>query len=205
MLKLAPTASALVLFAGIYAQAGQWDIDHTHSSVNFTVRHMVVSKVSGNFSDFDGTIEMEATPEGGINLAGAKATIAIKATSISTDNQKRDDHLRSADFFDAANHPELTFVSTKVVPGEGNKFALVGNLTIRGVTKEVTFEGEMNGVINDPWGNTRAGFSATATINRQDFGVSWSKMIDNGGLVVSDEVEITVELELVQEKPQVQG
>ncbi|HOD67749.1 MAG TPA: YceI family protein, partial [candidate division Zixibacteria bacterium] len=154
---------------------------------------------------FDGNLEMAQAADGKLELASAKVSMTAKAASINTDNDKRDEHLRSADFFDAATYPELTFVSKKVIPGEGDKFKLIGDLTIRGVTKEVTFDGTLNGVVTDFMGNTRAGFSAAATINRQDFGVSWSKLLDNGGLVAGDNVDIIIEIEAVLPKPESKG
>ncbi|MDX9856970.1 MAG: YceI family protein [candidate division Zixibacteria bacterium] len=178
------------------AVAADWKLDVTHSEVGFTVRHMVVSKVNGQFTEFDGVI----TGFDGTTLEGGAVTFTAKSASINTDNVDRDKHLKSPDFFAVEEHPELKFVSTKVVPGEGNRFQLMGDLTIRGVTKPVTFDCEFNGVVTDPWGNTRAGFSATADINRQDFGVSWSKSLDAGGLVVSDNVQINIEIEAVQAK-----
>ncbi len=178
------------------AAAADWKLDASHSEVGFTVRHMVVSKVSGQFTEFDGVI----TGFDGTKLAGGAVTITAKSASINTDNADRDKHLKSPDFFAVEEHPELKFVSTEVVPGEGNRFQLVGDLTIRGVTKPVTFDCEFNGLVTDPWGNTRAAFSAAAEINRQDFGVSWSKSLDAGGLVVSDNVQINLEIQAVQAK-----
>ncbi|HPC11657.1 MAG TPA: YceI family protein [candidate division Zixibacteria bacterium] len=205
MLKKAALASSVVLAAGAGVSAAQWEIDRAHSSIGFSVRHMVVSKVPGKFTDFDGNLEMAQAADGKLDLASAKVSMTAKAASINTDNDKRDEHLRSADFFDAATYPELTFVSKKVIPGEGDKFKLIGDLTIRGVTKEVTFDGTLNGVVTDFMGNTRAGFSAAATINRQDFGVSWSKLLDNGGLVAGDNVDIIIEIEAVLPKPESKG
>lgn len=202
MLKpLSLVAAAVMLSAGT-GDAADWKIDRTHSSIGFTVRHMMVSKVPGTFAEFAGNVVAEPSADGQLDLAKAQVSITVKSASIDTENANRDDHLRSADFFDAANFPELTFVSTKVAPGEGGKFQLVGNLTARGVTKEVTFDCEFNGMITDPRGNLKAGFSARGSINRQDFGISWSKLMDNGGVVVSDNVDIDIELALVQVKPE---
>jgi polyisoprenoid-binding protein YceI len=122
----------------------------------------------------------------------------IQVASIDTDDKKRDDHLRGADFFDVEKFPAMTFKSKKVIPGEDGKFQLLGDLTIKGITKEVTFDVEFNGAIKDPWGGTRAGFSAGTSINRQDFGISWNKALDTGGLMVGNTVNITMEVELVK-------
>jgi polyisoprenoid-binding protein YceI len=204
MLKRLSLSLAALVFAAGAVSAAEWKIDRTHSSIGFQVRHMVVSKVPGNFTDFTGTVQAEPTADGQIDLAKAQVSMTVQTASINTENENRDEHLKSADFFDAATHPELTFTSTKIVPLDGGKFQLVGNLTMRGVTKEVTFDGEFNGVVTDPRGNTKAGFSARGSINRQDFGVSWSKALDNGGLVVSDNVDIIIELAVVQVKPEAQ-
>lgn len=185
--------SAMIL-AGLIAlfgvsRAEVWKVDPAHSSVGFTVRHLVVTKVNGQFTDFDGEITYD-----GKDLSKGSVTFTVQAKSISTDNQRRDDHLRSADFFAVDSFPTLTFKSTKIVPGEGDNFKMTGDLTIRGITKEVTFDCTANGTIA-AFGGTRAGFSATATINRQDFKVSWSKTLDGGGLVAGDEVKLNIEIE----------
>ena len=192
--RLVPAvALSLVLSAGV--SAAEWNIDQAHSSIGFSVTHMVISKVPGHFSKFEGTASFDPA-----NVAGGQVAITIQTASISTDNEKRDDHLRSADFFDAETYPEITFTSTKVIPGDGKKFQIIGDLTIRGVTKPVTFDAELIGTVKDPMGSNRAGFSATTTINRQDFGVNWSRALDSGGLVAGDKVDINVSLELVEAK-----
>jgi polyisoprenoid-binding protein YceI len=185
--------AAIVLFAlmGI-ANAQTWKVDPAHTSVGFTVRHMVVTKVNGQFTDFDGEINWD-----GKDLSKASVTFTVQSKSINTDNEKRDGHLRSADFFAVDSFPTLTFTSTKIVPGDGDKFTMTGNLTIRGVTKEVTFDCTFNGTVS-AFGGERAGFSATTTINRQDFKVSWSKTLDSGGLVAGNDVIINLEVEAVK-------
>lgn len=175
------------------AKAATWQIDVVHSNIGFKVSHMVISKVSGKFDDFQGTVEFEKG-----QLADASAVVTVKMASIDTDDEKRDDHLRSADFFDVEKFPTMKFVSTKVIPGEGNKFQLVGELTIKDVTREVTFDAEFNGVATGFGGERRAGFSAETTINRQDFNVEWSKTLDAGGLVVGDDVDLEIDIELVE-------
>ncbi len=191
MLKRFITAGVLLLALAAASQAEQWTLDKAHSSIGFSVRHLVVSKTRGHFSDFNGTVAFD-----GKDLAQGKVEFTIQTASIDTDDQKRDDHLRSDDFLNAEKFPTMTFVSREVVPGEGNKFMLIGDLTIRDVTKEATFDCEFSGVVVDPWGNTKAGFSAQTTVNRQDFNVKWNKTLDAGGVVVGDDVSIVVELEL---------
>ena len=193
MFKYLSSILALVLMLSVSAGAAEWNIDAPHSSVGFSVRHLVVSKTTGHFSDFSGTVNFD-----GENVAGGTAEWTIQVASIDTDDKKRDDHLRGADFFDAEKFPTMTFKSSKVIPGEDGSFQLVGNLTIKDVTKEVTFDVEFNGVINDPWGGTRAGFSAGTKIDRQDFGMSWNKALDAGGVVVGNTVSIMIEVELVK-------
>ena len=184
---------ALVLMLSVSAGAAEWNIDAPHSSVGFSVRHLVVSKTTGHFTAFSGTVSFD-----GQNVAGGSAEWTIQVASVDTDDQKRDDHLRGADFFDAEKFPAMTFKSTKVIPGEDGSFQLVGDLTIKGMIREVTFDCEFNGVISDPWGGTRAGFSAGAKIDRQDFGMTWNKALDTGGVVVGNTVNIMIEVELVK-------
>ena len=192
MLKSIARGIAVLSVVGLTsANAETWNIDASHSSVGFTVKHLMVSKVHGLFRDFAGSIEWDGT-----NLSAGSVQFTIQSASISTDNEKRDGHLKSADFFAVDSFPTLSFKSTKVTPGEGENFKLTGDLTIRGITKEVTFDCTFNGTQKTPWGFTAASFSAITTINRQDFKVSWSKSLDGGGVVVSDEVKIAIELEV---------
>ena len=192
MRKAIVTTASLLL---VLASLTRAELDIPHSSVGFSVRHMVVTKTHGKFNDFTGYIEFD-----GKNVEKGSVEITAQVASIDTDNKKRDDHLRSPDFFDAGKFPAMTFKSKKVIKGSGSEFKLVGDLTIRDVTKEVTFDCEFNGLIDDPMGNTRAGFSATAKINRQDFNVKWSQKLDAGGLVVGDEVKISLEIEAIKAK-----
>jgi polyisoprenoid-binding protein YceI len=193
MRKAIVIAASLLLILASLTRAEKWELDIPHSSVGFSVRHMVVTKTHGKFNDFTGYIDFD-----GKNIEKGSAEITVQIVSIDTDNKTRDDHLRSPDFFDAEKFPTMTFKSKKVIKGSGSEFKLVGDLTIRDVTKEVTFDCEFNGLINDPMGNTRAGFSATSKINRQDFNVKWSKKLDTGGLVVGDEVKIAIEIEAIK-------
>ena len=195
-MKAVRVAIVLALTAGMAAPAAakEWTIDPAHTTVSFKVSHLVVSRVSGKFTEFSGTIVYDD------DLSKGSVSVTIQAASIDTDNEDRDKHLRSPDFLDAEKFPTITFRSKKVIPGEGNRFRLVGDLTIKGITREVTFDCKFGGTVTDPWGNTRMGFAATATINRQDFGVSWNKTLDTGGLVVGNEVELTIEGEAILKK-----
>jgi len=186
--RVAAVATGLALVAGT-AGAAEWEIDKAHSSVQFKVSHMVITKVTGRFGDVSGKLTFD-----GKDLAGGTVEMQVAVGSINTDNENRDNHLKSDDFFNAETYPYITFKSKKVIPGDGNKFKLVGDLTIRDVTREVTFDCEFYGLAETGQG-TKSGFEATTRINRQDFGVKWSKTLDNGGLVAGNDVDIVVELE----------
>ena len=192
-------AFALLALSAIGIQAEEWKVDRVHSSVNFTVKHMMVSKVNGQFTDFDGAVNLDRG-----DMSKTTVNFTIKTASINTDNERRDGHLRSGDFFLADSFPDITFSSTQVIPVSDSKYKLVGNLTIRGVTKEVTFDCTNNGYVDTPQAE-RSGFTATTTINRMDYGVKWDKTLDGGGLVVSNDVLITVELQIVKPKPEAKG
>jgi polyisoprenoid-binding protein YceI len=183
--------TAVLLFSAQLVSAAVYKVDPVHSQVQFTVDHLVFFKVSGMFIDYQGELEADSATK---SLTSAKAT--IKVASVDTREKKRDDHLRSADFFDAANHPELTFVSKKV-EGNGDAITVHGDLTIRGTTKQVALKGAFRGANTDPWGNVRAGFSASTVINRHDYGLNWNKALETGGFVVGDDVTINLEIEAV--------
>jgi polyisoprenoid-binding protein YceI len=170
--------------------AGTWTIDPVHSEVGFSVRHMMVSKVRGKFTTFSGEIVTGETP------AGSSVTAEIDLASISTGHDQRDDHIRSADFFEVENYPKMTYRSTAVREDDGD-YIVDGELTLKGVTKSVPLRLELNGFGPDPFGGTRAGFSATAEINRRDFNVNFNAPMQNGGVVVSDKVTIHLEIEAV--------
>lgn len=172
--------------------AATWEIDKVHSSIGFTVRHMVVSKVAGRFDDFSGTINFD-----GKDFAAAAVTVSINPASINTANANRDNHLKNPDFFAADSLPQMGFKSKKVIAGKDGSFKIIGDLTMRGVTKEVTLDAVFNGTMTAQ-SDTRAGFSATTTINRQDWGVSWSKTLDTGGLAVGNDVNIILEIQAHQ-------
>lgn len=167
-----------------------WNVDASHTTVSFVVRHMMVSKVRGDFSDIEGKIEGD--PE---NLENVKVSFRIGVDSISTNNEDRDNHLRSADFFDVENHPNMTFESTKIEKVSDNEYKLTGNLTIRGTTKETTFDVEYLGKGKNPWGVEVVGFEANTTISRKEFGLTWNQALESGGVLVSDEVKIEIALE----------
>ncbi|HEX9652725.1 MAG TPA: YceI family protein, partial [bacterium] len=166
-----------------------------HSSVGFSVKHLVISNTKGEFSDFAGTIMLDEN-----DITKSSLEVTIKTASISTHDDKRDAHLRSADFFDVEKHPEITFKSKKVEKTSAG-YQLTGDLTIRGVTKEVSFPFTLVGPVPDPWGGKRLAAQASVTVNRQEFGVSWNKTLDGGGLLVGDEVTINIEVEAVHAKP----
>ncbi|MBX5482803.1 MAG: YceI family protein [Myxococcaceae bacterium] len=170
-----------------------WNIDTSHSEILFTVRHMVVAKVRGSFKKWGGTVELD--PE---NLADAKVAIQIDAASIDTRDEKRDGHLRSADFFDVERFKELRFEATRIDAQPGQKsFTLHGDLEIRGVKKPVSLQGEFLGSGKDPWGNLRTFFRVEGKINRKDFGLNWNQALEMGGVLVGEEVEMEGNLELV--------
>lgn len=172
-------------------QAGTYTVDGAHSNVEFAVKHMMITTVKGRFSDVKGTIEI---PENG----EPKVDVTIAAASIDTRTEARDNHLRSADFFDVEKYPELRFVSTKAQRTDDG-YKLVGDLTIRGVTKPVTLAVTEEGVGTDPWGNQKAAFSATGKFNRSEFGLSWNAALETGGVLVSDEVKLSIDAQLVKQ------
>jgi polyisoprenoid-binding protein YceI len=192
LFTLALAVSVLALATAAVAETVPYKIDPAHSQVGFSVKHFF-SKTPGRFNDYEGIINLDQK-----NLANSSVDVTIQTTSIYTNQEKRDAHLRSADFFDAEKYPTLTFKSTKVVPGEGDKFKIEGNLTMRGVTKPVVLDAEFLGAgdigINGQTMN-RAGFAATTTVNRKDYGINWNKTLDQGGMMLGDDVAITLNVE----------
>lgn len=170
--------------------AGTWEIDPSHSEVGFSVRHMMVSKVRGRFGAFSGTITT------GDSVEASSVSAEIDLSTITTGNEQRDAHLRSPDFFGTEEFPTMTFRST-AVRADGDRWIITGDLTLKGITKSVDLKTELNGIAPDAYGGTRAGFSATTQINRQDFQVTWNQAIEGGGVVVADKVDITLEIEAV--------
>lgn len=188
------TIASLTLATGAFAQTSHWDIDPAHSVVGFSVRHMMVSNVRGEFTKLTGSLEGKGT-----DVTTAKISVTIDATSVSTHEPKRDAHLSSPDFFDVAKYPALTFVSKKVEKAGEGKLKVTGALMIHGVTKEVVLDVEgPTPEMKDPWGGIRVGAHATTAINRKDFGLLWNKTLEAGGVLVGDEVAITIDVELVK-------
>lgn len=181
----APTENAIQTYA----------IDPAHSRLGFTVRHMGFSKVRGSFEQFEGIVHLASD-----DLASLEAEATVQTRSITTNAEDRDEHLRSADFFEVDSHPTITFKSTAVRDVSGSTFTLVGDLTIRGVTKTVELEGEYLGEGLDPWGGTRVAFEAETTINRKDYGLNWNQMLETGGVLVSEKVDIILEVQAVQDQ-----
>jgi polyisoprenoid-binding protein YceI len=173
--------------------AGTWTIDPVHSEVGFSVRHLMVSKVRGTFTTFEGAITVAE------NSLDSKVEATIDASTVVTGDENRDAHLRSQDFFDIEKHPKITFVSTKVQP-HGSDYVVTGDLTIHGVTRSVDLDLEFNGVSPDPWGGQRAGFSASTEISRGDYGIEFNMAVDGGGVVVGDKVKIIIEIEAILQK-----
>lgn len=169
-----------------------WNIDNSHSSIGFTVRHMVFAKVHGRFDKWTAKLEMDDA-----NVTASKVTVEIDASSINTNEEKRDGHLKSGDFLDVAKFPHVTFAS-KRVEKKGDHLHLIGDLTIHGVTKEVSLETEQTGAGKDPWGNARVAFTAKTSIARKDFGLTWNQALEAGGVLVGDKVEIEIEIQAVK-------
>lgn len=168
---------------------GTWTIDPTHTRLGFVARHAMVTKVRGSFTDFEGSLTLA-----GANPAASSITLTAQLASIDTGNADRDAHLRSPDFFDVENNPAMTFASTSVKHSDGDEFVLVGDLTIKGVTRSVEIEVELDGIVTDPFGNTRAGFEGEAEISRKDFGLTWNVPLDGGGVLVSDKIKIQLDV-----------
>lgn len=194
MKKLLLIASIALAPFSLSAQTN-WTLDKSHSSVKFSVEHLVISEVEGNFKMFDGSI---SAPTADFN--NAKINFTVDVNSINTDDEKRDGHLKSDDFFNAEKYPKMTFTSTSFKKVKGNVYALEGNLTIRDVTKKVKFAVIYGGTVKDPWGNTKAGFKASGKINRKEFGLKWNTMTEAGGAVVGDEVNMIINVEFAQGK-----
>jgi len=172
----------------------KWNIDSAHSEIHFKVRHLMVSWVTGSFKQFNAIVETE-----GDDITSAKVRFTADVNSISTNNEQRDAHLRTGDFFDAEKHPQLTFESDRLEKIDGENYKVYGVLTIRGISKNVALNVEYGGVAQDPWGNTRIGLSVSGKINRKDFGISFSMVSETGGILLSDEVTINANAEFVKQ------
>jgi polyisoprenoid-binding protein YceI len=171
-----------------------FQVDAAHSAISFSVRHMVISKVKGKFAKWTAKLDLDAA-----DLAAASVEVEIDAASIDTGVPDRDAHLRSADFFDTAKYPTLTYKSRGVKVLGPESLRVIGDLTLHGVTKEVDLEVELGGQGKDPWGNVRTGFTARASLNRKEFGLAWNQALETGGVLVSDKVEIEIELQAIQQ------
>lgn len=171
-----------------------WQIDTSHSDIQFSVRHMMISKARGRFESFSGTVNFDEN-----NPTNTTVNIEVDLNSINTRDEKRDGHLRSADFFDVENYPTMTFVSKKVEQTDEFNGRLIGDLTIRGVTHEVALDVQYSGTAKSPWGTVSAGFSAKGKVNRKEFGLNWNAALETGGVLVGEDVEIAIELEIVKQ------
>lgn len=190
LLALLPT-----LIIPATASASNWTVDVSHSRVAFSVRHLMVSNTRGHFAKFEGTVTLDDK-----DVTKSQVTVSIDAASIDTDDQKRDEHLKSPDFFNVAEHGKLTFESTAIKKTK-NGLKITGKLTIKGVTKTVTLDAEGGlAPVSDPWGNSRLGFAASTKINRSDFGLTWNKTLEAGGVVVGEQVRIDLDVELIKQK-----
>jgi polyisoprenoid-binding protein YceI len=196
--RWARALAAAAVIAGIpglaHAEMARFNVDLDHSIVGFDVAHMVVSRTNGRFTDFKGSVVMDPDTK-----EFKEIEAVIQTSSVNTNNKKRDDHLRSPDFFNVEKHPTMTF-KMKSYTKAGDQYTAIGDLTLLGVTKEISLTGTYNGSVVDPFGNTRVGFTGEGTINRKDFGMQWTKTMDKGGLVVGDTVKIRLEIEAIQEK-----
>jgi polyisoprenoid-binding protein YceI len=188
------TANAAVIAASPRITPTQWQIDPTHSAAHFKVRHLMISNVRGEFSKLSGSVMLDP-----VDPTRSTVEVSLETASVNTREPQRDEHLRSADFFDVANYPVITFRSKQIAAAGPGEFKVTGDLTIRGVTKEVAFDVEgPTPPVKDPWGNVKAGVTAEAKINRKDFGLVWNALVEGGGVMVGDEVSITIEAELAQ-------
>ncbi len=192
MKSIVTTVAAILLAASAFA-AETFVVDKNHSEANFQVRHLM-SRVSGKFDDFSGTITLDRTKP-----AASSVEFIIKTATVDTANPDRDKHLRTADFFDAEKNPEITFKSISIAPtNKTNVYEVTGDLSMRGVTKRITIPVEFLGFGKDPWGNERAGFMLVTRLNRKDYGINWNKALDNGGFLLSEDVDININIEAVK-------
>lgn len=168
----------------------KWALDAGHSSVDFSVKHMMIANVKGTFKDFDATIEADPA-----DLTTANIEFSVETASVDTRNNDRDAHLRSGDFFDVENHPKMTFKSTSITKNDDGEYDVTGDLTIKGTTKPQTFSVTFEGSGKDPWGNEKAGFSVEGSINRSDYGLTWNAALETGGVLVGDKVKISLDVQ----------
>ncbi len=187
--------SSTSLATGLEQTTGTWVIDPSHSRVGFSAKHAMVATVRGQFTDFSGSLTLD-----GSNPAASVAEVTISTASINTNSEDRDNHVRSADFLDVETHPDMTFRSTGVKHEGGDDFVMAGDLTIRGTTRPVELEVELEGLATDPFGNERIGFSGETVISRKDFGLTWNVALEAGGVLVSDKVKITLDVSAVKQQ-----
>jgi polyisoprenoid-binding protein YceI len=171
---------------------GTWNVDPAHSSVEFSIKHMMIATVRGRFKDFEGTIEAAESIE------DSKVTGVVRTASIDTNEPTRDEHLRGPDFFDCEHYPEARFESRRIVPLGGPKFRVVGDLTLKAVTREIEMEATIEGFEKDPWGNDRVGISARGKINRTEFGLNWQRALETGGFLLGEEVKMMIDVSAVK-------
>ncbi len=186
-------SSFILIFTLINAQETNWAFDKTHSKIQFDVTHMVISEVSGQFQEYEGTVVTSKE-----DFSDARINFSIDVKSIDTDNEDRDKHLHSADFFDIEKYPKITFKSKSMKKTGKNQFKLTGDYTMHGVTKEITLDVKYGGTVKDPYGNIKAGFKITGIINRADFGLKYNSVMDSGGMLIGEEVTITCKIELIK-------
>lgn len=182
------------MVASTETQVATYQIDPSHSQVEFSVKHLVITTTKGRFGSFSGEIVFDP-----VNIENSSVSVTIDADSIDTRDAKRDEHLRSNDFFGIGDNPQITFVSTRVEPKGKDTFTVYGDLTMAGVTREVALDARYNGTIDNPWGQTVSSFSATTEIDRKDFGITWNAALEGGGVLVSDEVKISLEIEAIKQ------
>ena len=198
--RVGVVAFLLVAQITVTAQDGQepatWQVDAINSNITFSLTHFMVSKAHGRFAKFAATLNLDPS-----TLTASKVDVRIDAASIDTANSARDDHLRTADFFDVQRFPEIVFTSTRIERSGENRFRVVGNLTMHGVTREVVLDTEHRGWVKDPQGRERTAFIAKTTLNRQDFGIKWNQVMDSGGVAIGDQVDIEIDLLAVKRAP----
>ena len=193
---IASISTLIALSLPVMASASTWNIDPDHSNIGFKVRHLMVSNVRGSFEKNSGVVDINDK-----DITKSKVQVSIDTASVNTNVKKRDEHLRSADFFDVSKYPTMTFVSKKVAKAGKDKLKVTGDLTLHGVTKEVVLDVEgPSKESKDPWGNIRSGATASTKIDRKDFGLVWNKALETGGVVVGDEVTISLEIEMIKGK-----
>lgn len=198
MKQLTKLFAIFMVFASATFAQSEWTFDPTHTTIGFNVTHLVITEVDGKFKKFDGKIVTKDD-----TFEGAKISFSADVNSIDTENEKRDGHLKAEDFFNAEKFPKLTFEGKSFEKVDEKKYVLTGDLTMRGVTKEVKLDVKFNGIVTDPWGNTKAGFHIAGELNRFDYGLNWNALMEAGGAVVSKEVELDINVQLVKKLDEV--